>query len=214
MKSIYLLILMVFPCVIFAQDLTELHADNKQAKEKKFIFRAGTMSGLNFYTNPNANETSYKRVSIGSGLGAELGYRVHKLLVVEANYYYSIFKNKVSPDNINVVFSKLKLKQQHQMVSFTLNIEIYKNAKTRIYAGTGAGFSINAEQYIRFIPGTNTAAEIGERNYFKFIAPVHFGMDSYIKDKVVLGTRINTFIWGDKKPFRSLNLFMSLGMRF
>lgn len=214
MKSIHLLILFVFPCVLFAQDLTEVNSTAKSVKEKKFIFRAGTMSGLNFYANPNPNETSYKCVSIGNGLGAELGYRVHKLLVIEANYYYSIFKNKIEPNNVNVIFNKLKLKQQHQMVSFTLNIDIFKNAKNRIYAGTGAGFSYNAEQYARFVAGTNTVAEIGEYNYFRFIAPVHFGIDSYIKDKVVLGTRVNTFIWGAKKPFRSLNLFMSIGMRF
>jgi len=190
-----------------------------QAQEedtRKWIFHAGAANGLNFFEESNSDAnvhiTSYKRVSIGNGLGAELGFKLPKHFSLWGNYYMYVFKNKVN-NSFYPFIDQLSLKQITQNVALTAQYDFFHRKGTTLYVATGGGIALENVQYYKET-FNNYSLSIGEYNNSRFLMPVKVGTSRIIKDHFILGASVQMFVYGTQHPFRTLNLFSYLGVVF
>lgn len=206
MKIIITILILTFSLFVQAQD----------DENRKWIFHAGAANGLNFYEEPNDNPsfriTSYKRVSIGNGLGAELGFKLPKHFSLWGNYYMYVYKNKL--DNTFYPFiDQLSLKQITQNVALTAQYDFFQKKGTSLYIATGGGIALENVQYYKETLDSYSLS-IGEYSNSRFLLPVKVGTSRIIKDHFILGASVQMFVYGTEHPFRTLNLFSYLGVVF
>ncbi len=196
--------------------ILSLCAHAQEEDTRKWIFHAGAANGLNFYKEPNNDPsyqiTSYKRVSIGNGLGAELGFRLPKRFSLWGNYYMYLFKNKAD-NSLYPFIDHLTLKQVTQNVALTAQYDFFQKKGTSLYVAVGGGIALEDVQYIKKSLN-NYSVSIGEYSNSRFLMPVKVGTSRIIKDHFILGASVQMFVYGTQHPFRTLNLFSYLGVVF
>lgn len=205
-KIVYLVVLSLLTALTFAEET------NHEVKEVKFKFKAGAASSLNFYKQIH-NEIGYKKVSIGNGLGTELGYNFNKRLSINAHYYMHYFKNEVKSD-VSFLQHEFKINQQNHFVAISLGVTLFQKKTMSLIFNTGPGFVIKNEQKVLINGITNEPYKVVDQKLFKYAQPIAFNLENFIKNKIILGFGVQTFIIGEKQPVKGVTLFSYLGLPF
>jgi hypothetical protein len=185
---------------------------NNNTISKKFTFRAGKGTSVNFFKQ-QADQISYKKVSMGNGLGTELSYNIKKRWMVNANYYWYAHRNKINTSE-PLLAPQFVLNQQNHFLAVTFSYKILAMETRQLFISTGPGFSLNNEQTLKIDKNTDAAIGLSENRSIRYFQPVAISFENYIKRKVILGTCIQTFIHGSKRPFNGFNLFSYLAFPF
>lgn len=208
MKKVILFLLGFVLFTANAQDGVE----NNNTISKKFTFRAGKGTSVNFFKQ-QADEISYKRVSVGNGLGTEFSYNIKKRWMANANYYWYAHRNKINTSE-PLLAPQFVLSQQNHFLAVTFSYKILAMETRQLFISTGPGFSLNNEQTLKLDKNTDVVIGLSENRSIRYFQPVAISFENYIKRKVILGTCIQTFIHGSKRPFNGFNLFSYLAFPF
>lgn len=211
MKNIILIIITIlFSINIIAQE-NEVEK-NTETKPKKFTFRAGAANSLNYFKQTNDKEVGYKKIALGNGLGTELSYKINKIIAVNLNYYFYYYKNKINYKG-SFLLEDFKLNQQNHFIAATASFTVFSKKTNSIFITTGPGFTIKNEQILT-LDNDNLPLNVREQKRFKYAQPISISIENFVKNKIILGASVQTFLLGEKRPFNGVYLFSYLGLPF
>ncbi|HMU98589.1 MAG TPA: hypothetical protein PLC61_01645 [Chitinophagales bacterium] len=205
-KIIYFAVLALLTSTSFGQE-------HEPVKEYKFKFKAGVASTLHFYKQ-HENEIGYKKVALGNGLGTELGYYITKKISVNLHYYLHYYKNPIKNSGAPFLSNKFHVNQQNHIIATTVGFTVFQKKSSSIIINTGPGFTIKNEQVALLDPLTKIPTRIIDNKSFKYVQPISINIENFIKNKIILGAGIQTFIFGEKQPLKGACLFSYLGLPF
>lgn len=210
MKKNYLFsIALLFIFTVFAQ---ENDISIIKEKPKKFTFRAGAANSLNYFRQNNDYEIGYKKIALGNGLGTELSYKINKIVAVNLNYYFYYYKNKINYEG-SFLLKDFKLNQQNHFIAATASFTVFSKKTNSIFITTGPGFTIKNEQILT-LDNNNLPLNIREQKRFKYAQPIAISIENFVRNKIILGASVQTFLLGEKRPFNGVYLFSYLGLPF
>ncbi len=189
-------------------------------KEYKFTFRAGAANSLNYFKQTSDYEVGYKKISLGNGLGTELSYHINKKFAVNLHYYMYYYKNKDIDYKASFLDEDFKLNQQNHFIAATASFTVFSKKTNKIFISTGPGFTIKNEQILTLaddliaLDGSKVPVRIREQKVFKYAQPIAISIENFVKNKIILGASVQTFIFGEKRPFKGVYLFSYLGLPF
>jgi hypothetical protein len=210
-KIIYIILInLTLGFYTFAQE--EAITNTTPEKNTKFVFRAGAANSLNYFKPQNDYEVGYKKISLGNGLGTELSYKINKKIAVNLNYYFYYYKNKIDYEG-SFLLHDFKLNQQNHFIAATASFTIFSKKTNSIFFSTGPGFTIKNEQILT-LDSDKMPLNIREQKRFKYAQPISISIENFVKNKIILGASVQTFLLGEKRPFNGVYLFSYLGLPF
>jgi hypothetical protein len=204
---------LIYVALLCVLTVTAFSAENEHVtKEYKFKFKAGAGGGLNFFKQ-NDNEISYKKAAIGNCLGTELGYNITQKISVNAHYYMYYYKNEVKND-APFLAHEFEITQQNHFIAASIGFTVMQKKNSSMIINTGPGIVMRNEQYVDLNPITKAPGQLGYRKVFKYAQPISFSFENFVKNKIILGVSVQTFLLGEKRPFNGAYIFTYLGLPF